>query len=352
MKTGVLIRKGENPGGGVASMESLADMLGEQHEVEVFTVNPHRWLPELPFPVEVKKSLLLFLGLLESLSFYRELSDFDPDLVLSQHEPALLGSLITAPQVLFLRGSFFLSRSYETTKAEGAIDGLSSIINRTISLLNDRFYAGVIKESKLVLSNSEYTAEQYRRNNGIDSAVVYPFIETSEFETESNGDYVLHVNPSHHKGIDITLNVAAELEDERFLVVGSGPDNGVKERMNGLDNVEYVGYLEDMREAYSRAKIVMVPSRFEPFGRIPVEAGINGIPAVVSNAGGLAESVETTELVVDENVPQEYIQKINNIKSDYEYYAKISRQNALEKSANNQIDKLIRLLAENGDIHV
>jgi glycosyltransferase involved in cell wall biosynthesis len=54
-----------------------------------------------------------------------------------------------------------------------------------------------------------------------------------------------------------------------------------------------------MKEVYESAKVVLIPSVWEePFGRIAVKAGINGIPSIASDSGGLPESVGNGGIII------------------------------------------------------
>ena len=63
------------------------------------------------------------------------------------------------------------------------------------------------------------------------------------------------------------------------------------------DVVARVGYLrmEELRIAYAAADVVVVPSDYEPFGLVALEAQQMGTPVIVANTGGLAETLALTE---------------------------------------------------------
>jgi len=61
-----------------------------------------------------------------------------------------------------------------------------------------------------------------------------------------------------------------------------------------LNNVVFLDKLpsDELYRLMYKARAVVMPSIWpEPFGRIPVEANRLGIPAVVSSAGGLPETI-------------------------------------------------------------
>lgn len=68
-------------------------------------------------------------------------------------------------------------------------------------------------------------------------------------------------------------------------------------REHGLTNhVTFLGYVpfEELRMAYAAADLVVVPSEYEPFGLVALEAQRIGTPVLVSHTGGLAETLKLT----------------------------------------------------------
>jgi glycogen(starch) synthase len=62
------------------------------------------------------------------------------------------------------------------------------------------------------------------------------------------------------------------------------------------DLIDVPGYLADheLRTALHQAGVVVIPSLYEPFGVVALEALAAGAPLVVANTGGLAELVAGT----------------------------------------------------------
>jgi glycosyltransferase involved in cell wall biosynthesis len=98
-----------------------------------------------------------------------------------------------------------------------------------------------------------------------------------------------------HKGVR-TLLAAIESAPAgwRLLVAGRGPLAGAVEAASGDDpRVEYLGYVDTAAkdEFFERIDVLVVPSEWEEPGPFVVmEAAVRGIPAVVSDRGGLPET--------------------------------------------------------------
>ncbi|WP_369781564.1 glycosyltransferase [Pseudomonas sp. WC2401] len=83
---------------------------------------------------------------------------------------------------------------------------------------------------------------------------------------------------------------------------------GDSEQLELPSNARHIGWLtaEDLQSLYLTADILIVPSRWEGFGLVAVEAMRAGLPVIASNVGGLAEVVEdnATGILIDPNSVQ------------------------------------------------
>jgi glycosyltransferase involved in cell wall biosynthesis len=73
-----------------------------------------------------------------------------------------------------------------------------------------------------------------------------------------------------------------------FLVVENWPD--VPEYIKPSSNVTFSKFLPNIRQLYSKIKILLVPSLWEEgAGRVVIEAMLNGIPVIAHKIGGISE---------------------------------------------------------------
>ena len=82
--------------------------------------------------------------------------------------------------------------------------------------------------------------------------------------------------------------------------------------------IEQLGFLnhEKVLSLYKQTSIAVVCSRWEePFGRTSLEASANGCAVIISNKGGLPETV-TNALILNQLNPNELYKKINNLIKD------------------------------------
>ena len=105
------------------------------------------------------------------------------------------------------------------------------------------------------------------------------------------------------KGVDILIDAVAQLEDPEVLLLVVGGDEHGEElraeleeqaRAAGLNgSVRFSGAVphEELPAWYSAADVCVVPSYYESFGLVAVEAMACGTPVVASRVGGLVSTV-------------------------------------------------------------
>jgi glycosyltransferase involved in cell wall biosynthesis len=213
---------------------------------------------------------------------------------------------------------------------------------------NFREYKQAANTATYAIANSEFTAGKIYELFGIEPEVIYPPIELNKYRTEYDDDgYITMVNPrAVYKGTDIFLDIAHELSDEKFLLVGPISPPAIKQRAERMTNVTHWEWCENMTEAYSESRLIIVPSRVEEsFGRVPAEAMVSGIPCVVSNRGGLPEVVgDTGEVVTELDSIEQWIAAIDRAVENHTPAAQIQRVERF--SAENQVQKLRKILQQ------
>ena len=110
----------------------------------------------------------------------------------------------------------------------------------------------------------------------------------------------------YEKGFQIALEampaLIERLPDTRFLVAGSGTHEAELRRQAaelGLgDHGTFLGWIGDdvLHSLYRIADVCVVPSIYEPFGLVALEAMASGCPCIVADTGGLREVVPDDEV--------------------------------------------------------
>jgi len=173
-----------------------------------------------------------------------------------------------------------------------------------------------LKNSDLVISNSNFMRNYARRLTKIDSKVVYPSISKEEIKYNVDRDYITFIKPVPHKGVDIVLSLAKELENEKFLFIGNTKKH-IKKQISKYQNIEYINWTDDIDSYYKMTKILLVPSLcYEAFGRVVIEAQKYAIPVIANNIGGINEAIGKGGILINDvhNI-KEWIKAIDSLKN-------------------------------------
>ena len=153
-----------------------------------------------------------------------------------------------------------------------------------------------LPEDKLVMVPNGVNAEVYNRNGKKDLG---EFRKTFAAPEEK---LVLYVGRLvYEKGIHVLVNAMPKIlskANAKLVIVGNGymkeQLSNLASRMGVSHKVMFTGFVDDdtLRKLQMCADVSVVPSLFEPFGIVALEAMAAGSPIVVSDTGGLSEIVE------------------------------------------------------------
>jgi glycogen(starch) synthase len=111
----------------------------------------------------------------------------------------------------------------------------------------------------------------------------------------------------YEKGFQLALDALPEVIERlgavRFLVAGSGTHEaelrGQAEKLGLLDHGVFLGWIGDdvLHSLYRISDLCVIPSIYEPFGLVALEAMASGCPCIVADTGGLREIVPEDERV-------------------------------------------------------
>jgi glycogen synthase len=146
--------------------------------------------------------------------------------------------------------------------------------------------------------------------NGIDPSELVPVddLDTlrSRFAAPDERLVLLVGRLVYEKGFQLALEalpgLIERLGNVRFLVAGSGTAEGeLREQASrlGLDaHGTFLGWIGDdvLHSLYRIADLTVVPSIYEPFGLVALEAMASGCPCLVADTGGLREVVPNEDV--------------------------------------------------------
>ncbi|MBN2406630.1 MAG: glycosyltransferase family 4 protein [Elusimicrobia bacterium] len=151
--------------------------------------------------------------------------------------------------------------------------------------------------------------EKVRRRLGVPDESVLAIFSAHEFR---------------RKGLGQIIEAFSILGDKNLYLMAVGKDDPVPYgrliRDYGLEGrIIFTGGVSDISDYYAASDIFILPTKYEPFGLVILEAMASGLPVVTSEKAGAAELIEdgkTGLLLKNEQDPYEIAEKLKILKRD------------------------------------
>lgn len=191
---------------------------------------------------------------------------------------------------------------------------LTSLVHLAMRWLEEQIF----KEGncKIYITNSSLIKEQIIEYFNISSEkirVIYNGVDTTRFNPEikvyrramrdkykiGNDEIVLLFisNNWERKGLSTIIESLpkTEIEKIRVVIVGRGGKRKyislLKKRRIGLDKLIFTGSSEEIEKYYGMADIFVLPSRYEPFSNVCLEAMACALPVITTKMNGASELI-------------------------------------------------------------
>lgn len=238
-----------------------------------------------------------------------------------------------------------------------------------------------------VIATSKYIKDYVKKKWKREAQLINPLVETKNYILADkdfnpiNNKLIFMFNPLVRKGGEIFKKIAQRLSDKKFGTVfgwsslkdnpnfsnfsekyvkriteseGSSFNGSLPNYIDfdGVSNIKILKPEDDVKALYKKIRLLLTPSQWEEaFGRVAVEAMVNGIPVIASNVIGLKDSVGEGGVLVDKNDVDRWVREISKFDNPI-YYKKMSerakewvKENYSEKTIINQNANLIRSIA-------
>lgn len=204
------------------------------------------------------------------------MSDEPPQLIIAHLEntlrAAILGDMYKVPVVVLMHNSFEKSR------------------------------ADLRWGAQLVVYNSEWMRADVEDWWGLvqqtpppPGIVVYPPVLRTVYEVKppsiDNGHVTL-INMTDDKGVEVFYALARRLPKVKFLGVrGAYGRQVIRQDLPNVTIIPHVAPREMAEVVFSKTRVLLMPSAYESYGRVGIEAACSGIPTIAHPTSGLLESL-------------------------------------------------------------
>jgi len=210
----------------------------------------------------------------------------------------IAASRLSIPQVVLCQNPWCMVPS-----ARRKTDALKAWLQR-------RAYRMTMRRAGVMVFNSEYMREAYRRNAGFNEKRSIIAYQAADDETRRRAEQwkdsprkpgqILCVSAmAPHKNIESLISAFAQLRPEPSLhLVGSWPDSEYEKKIRTMvaslglvDKVHFTGFVsrEELDRLYAESQVFCLMSRCESFGIPAIEAQLFGTPVVCSNVCAVPE---------------------------------------------------------------
>lgn len=153
-------------------------------------------------------------------------------------------------------------------------------------------------KNDLLVYNSEWMAATL--GPAENAVIIRPPVSIADYgapaPVSADAGKVTLINLNQAKGGVLFAQLAALMPEVQFL----GVEGAYGEQLHpNLPNVEIREHGQDMARVYADTSILLVPSEYESWGRVGVEAMCSGIPVIAAPTPGLVESLAGAGLFCD-----------------------------------------------------
>ena len=150
------------------------------------------------------------------------------------------------------------------------------------------------------------------------------------------------------KGLDLVIETLPDLPNVKLKVIGDGPLKtqlvSLAENLGVADRVEFLGWLADSNKtkALQSADIFCLPSIYDSFGVVFIEAMSLGLPIVAFNNGPVADIVKPhVGITIEKHNKEHLCSAIQTMISNIEQFDSAGKKEVIENYDPTRLTKVI-----------
>ena len=213
---------------------------------------------------------------------------------------------------------------------------------------NTHPYEHIIHAEKpqYIVYNSEWAAKKLNYQH--ESIVVPPACDYRVYNVDKDtekSEYITLINLDHNKGGHILRAIAEALPGKKFIgVKGSYSEpHAIGQQTEQPANVEVWEKQVDIRKVYEKTRILLMPSKYESWGRTATEAMASGIPVICTSTPGLLENCgEAGVYIQDRDKIMDWVKAIKKLddRKSYMEQSKKAKARAVSLDPRKDLDRL------------
>jgi UDP-glucose:(heptosyl)LPS alpha-1,3-glucosyltransferase len=180
----------------------------------------------------------------------------------------------------------------------------------------------------------------------------------SEYSIDANTPLILFVGSGfERKGVAEMLTLLSRIEKPFFAMV-VGKDKKLQrylemsEQLGLADRVRFIGQKADIDRYYQDSDILLLPTHYEPFSNVVLEAMLYGNAVITTRQNGAAEVLQQ-DLIMDTPSDEKILPVLQKLVSEPDYLTRIKQQNmetvsgfTIEKNAAESVALIEQTLRE------
>lgn len=220
----------------------------------------------------------------------------------------------------------FAEALYITPRAKALKKKVVYIVHNTMDETNKYLHS---ERPDFAIFNTEWVRAFHKYDGP--SIVVHPPVYAEAHKT-TPGSMVTLINLVPPKGSNMFYNLAIRLPRIQFLGVEGGYWKDQQQYIR-RPNITFQKNTSNMKDdVWARTKVLLVPSVYESYGMVAVEAMAGGIPVIAAQTPGLKESLDYAGIFPRSTSIKDWREELMRLMIDDNYY-RLRSELAIRRSA-------------------
>lgn len=155
--------------------------------------------------------------------------------------------------------------------------------------------------------------------------VVRPPVHAKRYAVKAGRAATL-VNCNEDKGGLLLADLAKRMPDQPFLAVEGAYGEQILPDLPNVQVLRHIPGDEMAAKVYQHTKVLLMPSLYESWGRVGVEAMASGIPVIAHPTSGLCESLGDAGIFIDRKDPDAWQAALERLLTDPAEYRLASKR--------------------------